>query len=905
MTVLKYINRPYDTTHENEFFEKLYFELDNSEILQNQTILLFGNILCNGSEIDALLIKSDAIIVLEFKDYGGHLTFSENGPWFIDNRINVGAANNINPLQQLRKYKNAISDFLSKNDKEGKITKNNVINWRHIDSLVVFQKPINYDNSVIPGALRASFGITDVNNVVQSITSRKSKEIHFSETEFSNISQLFGFKINKVKVKKPENIDKEKLADYLAQLYLFKTLRLEIDHKLNQVRSFNFLLSDYIKIKLQREEEELKSDLNSIGTKINSEANIIINKLEAEGFLKHLVDEINIENYYSVDFKSLYETLEIGEIKIDLKHYDLFKELLYLTLFKQKIYSNDLVNLFWKFQFLNISKEKHSLFYELNKSLNSILSVLLINCFQNNKNTTATGFNLVWKRKLQPPAQRSYYFSAESDLISSSNKPKIPENEILFLIRHLKLLLGNNFDFYLKVLGLTSLATNYFDFETFIFKEMNSQNIYVVKSDKDILTSSLDYPRNEDSLIIDFIHKDLFCSLFENFNVESNNLTPIVETINESISKFISEWKKPFSIYRIWAGSGYSSLCRYVFSFIDINTIPEHFLYKDKSAIYRQTRISKELYFHLKEKFPQSCLVDVYNSNLEPLKEQPIDTMQKPKHTLLEPQPIHELENLDTLIGLEQVKREIHNLINVVKIRKEKLIRGLKVTPATLHLVFTGNPGTGKTIVARMIGKIYLELGLLKRGHCVEVSRAELVGEYIGHTAPKTTKKFNEAIGGVLFIDEAYSLTQGTVNDFGKEAVSTLLKLMEDSRDEIVVIVAGYPNEMDIFMKSNPGLKSRFPTNINFADYGIEEKILILEKYCNESNFKLSVGAKEKTTLLMENFSLNSNARSVRNLFELIIKNQAVRLSKLMGNYSNEQLITFEQEDIPDNYFDQ
>ncbi len=261
------------------------------------------------------------------------------------------------------------------------------------------------------------------------------------------------------------------------------------------------------------------------------------------------------------------------------------------------------------------------------------------------------------------------------------------------------------------------------------------------------------------------------------------------------------------------------------------------------------------------------------------------------------------LSRLFSLIGLNSVKEEINSLISFVKVRALKLKRGLMVTPSTLHMVFTGNPGTGKTTVARIIGELYKELGLLKKGHCVEVSRTDLVGQYVGHTAPLVTQKFNEALDGVLFIDEAYQLIEGGEKDFGKEAISTLLKLMEDNRERIVVIVAGYPEDMKKFIDSNPGLESRFPIKLHFEDFNGEEFFDCFSLLCNEKNYSLSIAAKEKLRLYLEKAAIPNadsfgNGRGIRNLFEKVEKNQAKRLSKY-ENPTDKQLLTFEEEDFP------
>jgi SpoVK/Ycf46/Vps4 family AAA+-type ATPase len=227
---------------------------------------------------------------------------------------------------------------------------------------------------------------------------------------------------------------------------------------------------------------------------------------------------------------------------------------------------------------------------------------------------------------------------------------------------------------------------------------------------------------------------------------------------------------------------------------------------------------------------------------------------------------------------------------------------GLPVTPSTLHMVFTGNPGTGKTTVARLLGQIYFDIGLLTSPKVVEVSRGDLVGEYVGHTAPKTQKVFYSALGGILFIDEAYSLFK-TGNDFGSEAVETILKLMEDNREKIVVIIAGYPREIEELLLSNPGLTSRFSKSLHFDDYSREELAQIFKKMVANYHNQLSEAAQYKIEYLINHYYdlgyFRSNARAIRNIFEETIKKQSNRLSKL-DNPTHDDMITFTERDIPD-----
>ncbi len=264
--------------------------------------------------------------------------------------------------------------------------------------------------------------------------------------------------------------------------------------------------------------------------------------------------------------------------------------------------------------------------------------------------------------------------------------------------------------------------------------------------------------------------------------------------------------------------------------------------------------------------------------------------------------PVDEvLAELDSLIGLEGVKAEVKLVADLTRVQLLRAERGLPVLDQSRHLVFSGNPGTGKTTVARLLAEIYRSLGVVEKGHLVEVDRSGLVAGFVGQTAPKVVGAFDEADEGVLLIDEAYSLVRGSESDFGREAIDTIVKLVEDRRDRIVVIMAGYPDEMDQLVSANPGLRSRFPKTIHFPDYSSDELIAIFRMRCDKGGYLPTDEALDAVRTHLDAVERDKgfgNGRVARNIFEAAVARQASRIVDL-DDPSDGDLTALEQGDIP------
>ncbi len=274
------------------------------------------------------------------------------------------------------------------------------------------------------------------------------------------------------------------------------------------------------------------------------------------------------------------------------------------------------------------------------------------------------------------------------------------------------------------------------------------------------------------------------------------------------------------------------------------------------------------------------------------------ESQSKPRRPLAEIRA-----ELDGLIGLAEVKQQVDTHLAFLDVQRQRSEQGFEKVTVTHHLVFRGNPGTGKTTVARLLAELYGAMGLLESGHLVEVDRAGLVGQYVGHTAMKTSRAVRKALNGVLFIDEAYALTpEGPrMGDFGSEAIETLVKRMEDHRDELVVIAAGYPTLMDGFLESNPGLRSRFAREIHFPDYSSSELVHITDLLASKHGYRIEPRSHARLEALFSKAARSAsfgNARHARRLFEQAIEQQALRIAQISAASSPDELRLLTRDDF-------
>lgn len=467
------------------------------------------------------------------------------------------------------------------------------------------------------------------------------------------------------------------------------------------------------------------------------------------------------------------------------------------------------------------------------------------------------------------------------------------ENKEIIIEEKLKTLLKNQYVFYncLTDSGVANEIDKYIgdpkktslEFNDIVIKHENNKG-EIISESADILNISVLYKGNKYSSFCDEIKPRIDYDLEIIYSVDGIQKKSILNlkysTVFEQSRKSISLINKKdiFSSIRIELGYNDYYILR---SFLGILFRVNPYSSKSNANIVREKKSiidTSDFGFNMINNFKSNHNIKSYNNSV-----------------ITDP-----YGELDKLIGLDAIKEDVKKLVNFMKLQKRRKEKGLTNVPVSLHLVFTGNPGTGKTTIARIIGAIYKDIGVLSKGHFVEVDRAALVAGYIGQTAMKTQKKIEEAMGGVLFIDEAYTLAkQDAPNDFGQEAIDTILKAMEDNRDDFVVIVAGYPDLMKNFINSNPGLQSRFNKYIEFPDYTSEEMFLIFKKMCDQYDYVIKNEAYEKMRLIFENVVNHkddsfANARTVRNIFETLITNQADRLSEVDATEEEMQEISID-----------
>ena len=369
-------------------------------------------------------------------------------------------------------------------------------------------------------------------------------------------------------------------------------------------------------------------------------------------------------------------------------------------------------------------------------------------------------------------------------------------------------------------------------------------------------------------------------------------LTPYLKSVPDKLSQLHDAVKDShkrgldqafLEISRVITKLKLSPAIIYFYDFL-VREVCDAFAYFDNELSPRENRFARYLY-----------------KQLETIREEHYEMHSGHLHGLCEESVESVLAELDELTGIRAAKEKVRETANYARLQQARVARGMAAIPTTYHAVYTGNPGTGKTTVARLMGRIFKALGVLKKGHLVECVRAALTGQYVGQTAPKTNKIIDEAMDGILFIDEAYSLAKGG-QDYGSEAIDTLLKRMGDDRDRLIVIVAGYPREMEEFINSNPGLRSRFTRYIDFPDFEEQELCQIFGSLCRKHDLALTPDLKEKTLHHFHWQARNAqrdsgNGRMVRNAFEKVVHEQADRLSK-SGIYDAEALAILEAPDL-------
>lgn len=396
-----------------------------------------------------------------------------------------------------------------------------------------------------------------------------------------------------------------------------------------------------------------------------------------------------------------------------------------------------------------------------------------------------------------------------------------------------------------------------------------------------ISDESIGFLNDDYSKIVNLIGKTEFTNAVESIlKLGKSQIIKVTITSNDSELEWRDDLTKKLPILLVLKNlndSFFEEYCQFLYHFSNIIIKADGHISKDEEILLNE--IYKAIHNPLPQTANQAKVISNSSESLDDV-----------------------LKELNSLVGLENVKLEVNTLINFIKVQKAREQAGLKSSSVSYHIIFTGNPGTGKTTVARIVAKIYKHLGILSNGQLVETDRSGLIAEYVGQTAIKVNKIVDSAINGVLFIDEAYSLVGESKDDFGKEAIATLIKRMEDDRDKLVIILAGYTKEMQEFIDTNPGFKSRFNRHIDFQDYTSEELFKIFESKCNELEYNLTENAQVKLKVFFEKaYSTRDksfgNGRFVRNSFEKILENQANRIAK-ENSLTKELLTTITIEDI-------